>query len=77
MPKPLRDYRGREVRPTSGRQEAKLEGLRRSEPSLLLLGQDDDGAIHFSIRARFVRQRLREPRAGRIDPDGMLIWGEP
>jgi hypothetical protein len=74
MPRQFRDYRGREVRPTSARQEAKLKALRRSEPSLLLLGQDDDGAIRFSVRARFHRGRLREPRAGRLEPDGRLAW---
>ena len=62
------------MRPTSARQASKLRALRRSEPSLLLLGQDDDGTIRFSIRSRFVRGRLREPRAGRIDPDGRVGW---
>jgi hypothetical protein len=71
----LRDYRGREVRPASARQTAKLEALMRSEPSLHLLEQDDEGTIHFSVRARFLRGRLREPRAGRIDAGGRLTWG--
>jgi hypothetical protein len=77
MPDSLRDYRGREVRPASGRQATKLEALRRSEPSLLLLAQDDDGTVHFSIRARFLHGRLREPRAGRIGPAGEVTWGGP
>jgi hypothetical protein len=69
-----RDYRGREVRPASPRQAAKLERLLRSEPSLLVLEQDPEGTIHFSIRARFHRGRLRAPRAGRIDARGLLTW---
>jgi hypothetical protein len=77
MPQPFRDYRGRELRPTSTRQAAKLEALRRSEPSLLLLGQEVDGTIRFSVRARFLRGRLREPRAGRVDARGRLTWGQP
>jgi hypothetical protein len=75
MSTPRHDYRGREVRPVSSRQAAKLEALLRSEPSLLLLEQDDDGTIHFSVRARFLRGRLHDPRAGRLDPAGRLIWG--
>ena len=74
MPTEFRDYRGREVRPVSSRQAAKLEALARSEPSLILLGQDEDGAIQFSVRARFVRGRLHEPRAGRVEPGGRLVW---
>jgi hypothetical protein len=70
-----RDYRGREVRPVSSRQAAKLEALLRSEPSLLLLAQEVDGTIHFSVRARFLRGRLRDPRAGCLDPAGRLTWG--
>jgi hypothetical protein len=65
---------GRTVDPVSTRQAAKLDALRRSEPSLLLLGQDGEGTIRFSVRARFVRGRLREPRAGQIDPRGTLTW---
>jgi hypothetical protein len=62
--------------PVSSRQAAKLEALLRSEPSFLLLGQDDDGTIHFSVRARFVQERLRDPaRAASIRP--RLIWGVP
>lgn len=68
---------GPTVNPVSTRQAAKLEALRRSEPSLLLLGQDDDGTIRFSVRTRFVRGHLREPRAGRIDPQGTLTWNTP
>ena len=74
MPMQLRDYRGREVRPVSSRQAAKLEALLRSEPSLLLLEQDDDGTIRFSIRARYLHGRLREPRAGYVEPGGRLVW---
>jgi hypothetical protein len=70
----FRDYRGHEVRPASARQAAKLSALLSSEPSLLLLGQDDDGTIRFSVRSRFVRGLLREPRAGRIDSEGRLAW---
>jgi hypothetical protein len=62
------------MRSVSTRQAAKLAALRRSEPSLLLLGQDDEGTIRFSVRARFVRGHLREPRAGRVDRHGRLSW---
>jgi hypothetical protein len=62
------------MRPVSTRQAAKLKALRRAEPSLLVLGQDDEGTIRFSVRARFVRGHLREPRTGRIDPHGRLSW---
>ena len=62
------------VNPVSTRQAAKLNALRRSEPSLLLLGQDDEGTIRFSVRARFVRGSLREPRSGQIDARGRLTW---
>jgi hypothetical protein len=74
MSETLRDYRGREVSPASTHQAAKLRALWRSEPSLLLLGQDEKGTIHFSVRARFLRGRLREPRAGLLDPAGKLSW---
>jgi hypothetical protein len=74
MPVPLRDYRGRELRPVTSRQAAKLEALRRSEPSLLLLGQDEAGTVRFSIRARFLHGRLREARAGQVEPGGRLVW---
>jgi hypothetical protein len=65
---------GRTVNPVSPRQATKLEALRRSEPSLLLWGQDNEGTIRFSVRARFVRGHLREPRSGQIDPQGTLTW---
>lgn len=75
MPQPLHDYRGREVRPASKHQAAKLESVMRSEPTVLLIEQDDEGTIFFSVRARLLRGRLREPRAGRIDAHGRLTWG--
>jgi len=74
MPTEFRDYHGREVRPVSSRQKAKLEALMRSEPSLLLLGQDENGTVRFSVRARFLHGRLREARAGKVEPGGRLAW---
>jgi len=73
----MRDYHGRELTPASPRQAARLEALLRSEPSLLVRALDEDGTIHFSVRARFLHGRLREARSGRIGPAGELTWDSP
>jgi hypothetical protein len=72
---PLRDLRGREVRPRSARQRAKLDALGRSNPGrLLLLRQDPDGTVHFSLRFTLRRGRPQDPAAGSVGPGGELRW---
>ncbi len=57
----------------SERQLARLRGLQRSEPTLLLLRQDPDTQeILYSVRSRFVRGRLTAPRAGTISLNGEM-----
>ena len=74
----LRDQRGREVQPRSARQRAKLEALRRTHPGrLLLLSQDEDGTVRFSLRLAYRHGRPREPAAGTISPQGQLRWLRP
>ena len=78
MEETLRDVRGREVRPRSPRQAAKIGALQRTNPDrLLFLGQDEDGTVHFSLRLTYRHGHPRGPEAGAVSSDGELRWLRP